>query len=147
MGVRAMLFTSHRKRRTQLVFGQQPILVRRILHPSYSQGRCPVSATGGSLAHGLYFLVPLTGNKEGNKSLILVRVKHAPTRFPAKNPYTPMAHTALHSISSVYHPWGSCCCCLGMLLMKSALLLHLTGDKAPLVACDSGIARALKRRC
>ncbi len=120
------------------------VLVRRIFHP----GRSTMDvAWSVPLPCGRYFLVPLTGNKEGSKSLILLRVKHAQTRFPDKNLYTPMDHAALHSISSVYHPWGSCCYCLGVLLMKSALLLHLIGDKAPPVACNSGIARALKRRC
>ncbi len=57
---------------------------------------------------GRYFLGSLTGNKEGSKGLMVLRVKPTPTRFPANNIYTPMDNTPMHSISSVCHPWGSC---------------------------------------
>ncbi len=43
----------------------------------------------------------LTGEKERSKSLMLLRVKPTPTRFPTNSLYTPMDNTPLHSISSV----------------------------------------------
>ncbi len=53
-------------------------------------------------------IIYLTGNKEGSKSLMLLRVKPTPTRFPTNSLYTPVDNTPLHSISYVCHPWGSC---------------------------------------
>ncbi len=53
---------------------------------------------------------PSTGNKEGSKFLMVLRVKPTPTRFPTNSLYTAMDNTYLHSISSVCHPWGSRCC-------------------------------------
>ncbi len=92
-----MLLSSHWKRR--------PILVGRIFHPGRSRGCCPVRATGGPLPCGRYLLAPLTGSKEGSSSLMVLRVKPTPTRFPTNSLYTPMGNTPLHSISSVCHPW------------------------------------------
>ncbi len=62
--------------------------------------------TGGSLPCRRYLLAPLTGDKEGRKSLMVLRVKPTPTRLPTNSLYTPMDNTHLHSISSVCHPWG-----------------------------------------
>ncbi len=77
--VKSTLLSSHRKRRAQLVFEQQCILVGRIFLPERS--------------HGCFLLSPLTGNKEGSKSLMVLRVKATPTRFPTINLYTPMDNT------------------------------------------------------
>ncbi len=60
-----------------------------------------------SLSCQRYLLAPLTGNKEGNKSLVVLRVKSTPTWFPINGLYTPMDNTPMHSISNVCHPWGS----------------------------------------
>ncbi len=61
----------------------------------------------GSLTCGRYLLVPLNGNKEGNKGLMVFLVKPTPTRFPTNSLYTPMDNTPLHSISSVCYPWDT----------------------------------------
>ncbi len=37
---------------------------------------------------------------------MVLRVKPTPTLFPTNSLYTPMENTPLHSISSVFHPWG-----------------------------------------
>ncbi len=82
-----------------------------------------------SLPCGRYLLAPLTGDKEGSRSLMVLRVKPTPTRFPTNSLYTPMDNTTLHSIiyliflyiisnnyiqysniSSVCHPVGEGCC-------------------------------------
>ncbi len=89
-----------------LVFEQWPILVGMIFHPGRSHGCCPVHAAEGSLPCGRYLIAPLTGNKEGSKCLLVLRVKPTPTRFPTNSLYTPMDNTPMHSISSVCHPWG-----------------------------------------
>ncbi len=60
---------------------------------------------GGSLPRGRYLFAPLTGNKEENKSLIVLRVKPTPTWFPINSLYTSMDNTLLHSLSNVCHPW------------------------------------------
>ncbi len=52
-----------------------PILVGRIFNPR----RSPVRATGGSLPRGGYLLVPLTGNKEGGKGFMVLRVGRTAT--------------------------------------------------------------------
>ncbi len=44
---------------------------------------------------------PQLGIKKG---LMVLRVKHAPTRSPTNSLYNPMDNTPLHSISSVCHP-------------------------------------------
>ncbi len=59
----------------------------------------------GALSCGRYLLAPKTGNKERGKSLMVLRVKPTPTRFPTKSLYTPMDTTPLHSISNVF-VWG-----------------------------------------
>ncbi len=105
---KATLLSSHRKRRSQKVYDQKPILVGRIFHLGRSHRCCPVRATGGSLPCGRYLLAPLNGNKEGNKCLMVLRVKPTPTWFPTNSLYTPMDNTPLHSISSVCHPWDIC---------------------------------------
>ncbi len=56
---------------------------------------------GGSLPCGRYLLAPLTGNTEGSKCLMVLRVRPTSTRFPTNSLYTPMGNTPLHSISSV----------------------------------------------
>ncbi len=71
----------------------------------------------GSLPCGRYLLAPLNGNKEGSKCLMVLRVKHTPTRLPTNSLYTPMNSTPLHSISSVCHPWG-------LLLLLELLFRH-----------------------
>ncbi len=63
----------------------------------------------GPLLCGRYLLAPLTGNKEGSKSLMVLPVGPTPIRFPTSSLYTSMDSTPLHSISSVCHPWGKCC--------------------------------------
>ncbi len=60
----------------------------------------------GSLPSGRDLFAPLTGDKEGNKGLMVPRVKPTPTRFPTNSLYTPMDDTPLHSISSACHLWG-----------------------------------------
>ncbi len=62
----------------------------------------------GSLPCRRHLLVPLTGNKEGSKSLTVLQVKPTPTRFLPNSLYTPMDNTPLRSVSSVCHPWGKC---------------------------------------
>ncbi len=62
------------------------------------------AATGRSLPCGRYLLAPLTGNREGSKSLIALRVKPRKNRFPTNSLSTPMDNTPLHSISIVCHP-------------------------------------------
>ncbi len=62
----------------------------------------------GSLPCGRYLLAPLTGNKEGCKCLIELRVKPTPTRFPTNSLYVPMDYTPMPSISSGCHPWDNC---------------------------------------
>ncbi len=42
-------------------------------------------AKGSSLPCGRYLLAPLTGNKEGSKGLMVLRVRPTPTRFPVNN--------------------------------------------------------------
>ncbi len=111
-----MLLSSHRKHRAQLVFEQQPNLVGRIFHPRQIHGCCPVRATGGSQLRGRYLLASLTGNREG--SLMELRVKPTPTRFPTNSLYTSMSNTPLHSMSSVCHPWGSMLLCKRWLQAK-----------------------------
>ncbi len=68
-------------------------------------GCCPVRATGGSPLYGHYLLAPLTGNKEGRKGLIVLRIMPTPTRLPTNCLHTPMDNTPLHSIPSVRRPW------------------------------------------
>ncbi len=46
-----------------------------------------------SAPQGAYLLAPLNGNKEGSMSLMLLRVKPTPTRFPTNILYTPMDNT------------------------------------------------------
>ncbi len=62
---------------------------------------------------------------------MVLRVRHSPSRFPANIRYTPLDNTLLHSI-----PSGT-----GLLLFmhsdKSAWLLQVTSDKAPLSARNS----------
>ncbi len=83
---------------------------------------------------------------------MVLRVKPTPTLFPTNSLYNPMDSTPLHSLSSVWHPWGSCCCCccLGIspraqLLKKSSWLLHLNNSEV----LDGRIVvtRALSWRC
>ncbi len=62
-------------------------------------------ATGGSLPCGRYLLAPLTGNKEGSKGLMVLRVKPTPTRFPTNSLYG--LHTlAFHPYQVFSPPWG-----------------------------------------
>ncbi len=53
-----------------------------------------------SASQGTYYhlFAPLTGNKEGSKRLMVLRVKPKPTRFPTNGLYTPIDNTPLHSI-------------------------------------------------
>ncbi len=44
---------------------------------------------------GRYLLAPLTGNKEGSKCLMVLRVKPTPTGFPINSLYTPMDNTLI----------------------------------------------------
>ncbi len=80
--------------------------IGRIFYPGRNHGCCPVRATWVPLPCGRHLLAPLTKNKEGSKSLMVLRVKPTLTRFPTKSLYTPMENTLLHSLSSVCHPWG-----------------------------------------
>ncbi len=43
---------------------------------------------------------------------MVLRVKPTPARFPTNSLYTPMDNTPMHSITSVYHPWGFSICVL-----------------------------------
>ncbi len=70
-------------------------------------GCCPVCTTGGSLPCRRYLLASLTGNEEGDKGLMALRVKPTSTRFPTNILHTPIHHTPLHSIPSVRQPRGS----------------------------------------
>ncbi len=57
-----------------------------------------------------------------------------PTRFPTNRLYTPMGNTSLHSISSVCHPCGECCCPIvhrAKFIKKSARIVHPIGDRVP----------------
>ncbi len=78
-----------------------------IFHPGRGHGCYLVRATGGSLPCRRYLLAPLTGNKEGSKGLMVLRVKPTPTRCPTNSLDAQMDNTRVHSISSVYNPWGS----------------------------------------
>ncbi len=49
-----------RKLLVHLVLMHSPTLVSRIVHPGWSDGCCPVRATGGSLPRGRCLLPPLT---------------------------------------------------------------------------------------
>ncbi len=72
-------------------------------HPGRSHGRSQDEATGGSLPCGRYYLAPLTGNIEGSKGLMVLRVKPIPTRFPSNSLY------GLHTLAfytKCVHPWG-----------------------------------------
>ncbi len=65
------------------------------------------SAPQGAHYHeDAFLLASLTGNKDGSKCLMVIRVKPTPTRFPTNSLYTPMDNTPLHSISSVCRTWG-----------------------------------------
>ncbi len=44
---------------------------------------------------GRYLLAPLTGKKEGSKSLVVIRVKPTPTRFQTNSLYTPIDNTPI----------------------------------------------------
>ncbi len=77
--VKPTLLSSHLKRRAQLVFEQEPILVSRIFHPGRSYECSPVHTTGGSLTCRRYLLAPLTGNKENSKGITALLVKRTPT--------------------------------------------------------------------
>ncbi len=55
---------------------------------------------------GRFLLAPLSGNKEGSKRLIDLRVKATPTWFPTNSLYIPMDNTPMHPIPSVLRPWG-----------------------------------------
>ncbi len=74
-------------------------VIGKIFHPWRNHGCYPVRATGGSLPCGRKLPAPLTGNNEGSKGLMVLQVKP-----------TPMDNTSLHSIPSVWHPWGVRCC-------------------------------------
>ncbi len=53
----------------------------------------PGSGLLGSLPCGRYLLAPSTGNKEGNKGLMVFRVWPTPIGFPANSLYTPIENT------------------------------------------------------
>ncbi len=97
-------------------FEQKPILVGRIFRPGCSHGCCLVHATGTHyradvIACGRYLLAPLTGNKEGSKSLMVLGVKSTPSRFPTNSLHTPMDNTTvlLHQVCAT-HGEGVCSC-------------------------------------
>ncbi len=60
----------------------------------------------GSLPCERYPLVPLTGNKEGSRGLMVLRVKLTPIQFPTNSPYTLMDDTPLQYIPSEGRPWS-----------------------------------------
>ncbi len=66
-----------------------------------------------SAPQDVIYLPPFTGNKEGSKSLMILRVKPTPTRLPTNSRYTPMDNTPLHSIPNVCHSCGYMCCHIG----------------------------------
>ncbi len=94
------LLFSYQKRRSHLVFEQQPNLVSRIFYHGCCHGCCPVRATGGSLPCGHYLLSSL--NKEESKDLLVLRVKPTLTRFLPSILYTPVVGTLLYSIANVF---------------------------------------------
>ncbi len=49
----------------------------------------------GPRHRGRYLLAPLTGKKEGSKSLVVIRVKPSPTQFPTNSLYTPIDNTPM----------------------------------------------------
>ncbi len=81
--------SSRRKRRTQVVFDQCPILVGETFHPGRSHECCP------SAPQGIYYHVD-NMYLQGSKGLKLPRVRSTPTHFPAKILYTPVDITPLH---------------------------------------------------
>ncbi len=107
------MLSSHRKWRVPLMFEQYPFLGIRIFHSGRSHGCCSVHATGCSLPCGRYLLAPLTRNNEGSKSLIVLRVKPTPTRFPSNMPYT--RRCILYQVCAIRGT--EVCCCLGMNLV------------------------------
>ncbi len=56
---------------------------------------------GDHYSHATLSLASLTGNKEGSKGLMVLRVKPTPTRFPTNVLYTPVDNTSLHSLPYV----------------------------------------------
>ncbi len=84
-----------------------PIRGGSIFYSERSHGCCTVRATGGLLLCGRFLLAPLTGNKEGSKGIIVLRVRPTSTRFPTNSLYTPMDNTLLHSISRMCHLRGN----------------------------------------
>ncbi len=95
-------------------------VIGKIFHPGRSHGWCPVRATGGSLPCGRKLPAPLTGNKEGSKGLMVLRVKP-----------TPMHNTPVHSIPSVSHPRGVCCCWSIGLALHGCCPVRATGGALP----------------
>ncbi len=80
------------------------------------------SHKGVTTIRTLFTLAPLTGNEEGSKGLVVLRVRPTPARFPINSLYIPMDNTPLHSISSVCHPWGK-------VLLSTGVLRVLVGDR------------------
>ncbi len=62
---------------------------------------------------GRYLLAPQNGNKEGSKCLMVLRVKHAPTRLPTNSLYPDGQHTLAFYIKRV-PPVGQLWCCHGL---------------------------------
>ncbi len=60
------------------------------------------SAQQGAHYHAdVCLLAPFTGNKEESRSLMVLRVRPTPTRFPTNSLYTPMDNTTSHSTFQV----------------------------------------------
>ncbi len=85
----------------QLMFEQESILVVMTAHHGEGRGCCLVSATGDSLQCGRFLLAPLSGNKEGSKSRMVLRVRPTLTQLPTSIIYTPMDSTYSQPMSGV----------------------------------------------
>ncbi len=60
------------------------------------------SAPQGAHYHvDVIYLTSITGNKEGSKGLMVLRVKPTPTRFPTNSLHSPITNAPSHSILSV----------------------------------------------
>ncbi len=79
------------------------------VYPGWSHEYCRVRATWDALPYRRYLLASSPEKKEGNKGLMVFRVKPAPTRFTTNRLYTPMDSIPLHSLFNVCCPWGSSC--------------------------------------
>ncbi len=57
-----------------------------------------------SALRGAHYHADVTGDKEGSKDLMVLRVRPTPTQFPTNNT---LDNTPLHSISRMCHQWDN----------------------------------------